>query len=677
MNFNRSTLYCKNHANLIYKSLKCKLCRLQIVKRRSMKIAILLIIFFYSTVYGQQPFNILNQTKDISFFESKAFSRVQTGKNSSASNNFDVSYYRCEWHIDPAVRLIRGCVTSQFLITASSDKIVYDLTDSLVVDSVKEQGRLLTFWHSNNAVNIQFSSTIKAGTFDSVSVYYHGVPANSGFGSFISSVHDSIPVVWTLSEPYGARDWWPCKNGLNDKADSIDVYIFAPDQYTTVSNGLRQSEVIDGNTKITHWKHRYPIATYLVCMAATNFAEFENHVQLGNTNLLMQTFCYPESLSVWQQNTPLVLSTIKYFSKIFGNYPFIKEKYGQVQFGWGGGMEHQTSTFIVTPNEALMAHELAHQWFGDKITCASWQDVWLNEGFATHLASMDAEVLFPQYTLLLRKQEIAKITSLPGGSVFVNDTTKVARIFDTRLTYTKGSHLLYMLRWILGDSVFFQGMRSYFNDTSIAYGFATTKDFQRNLEKVSGVNLDYFFKEWFFGQGYPTYHVQWSQLDDNFVRIKINQVTSDPSVKFFELPVALRFSNGTQEKTIVINNKSNGEVFIRDVGIVADTVGIDPEYWLISAKNTSEKSEEKLRNKIEVYPSPFVNAFFINLRNFPSTKAHLRLYDSRGSLMTKSDLVLKNSLFYKVSTHLFARGVYFLEIETDNGLKFAKKIVKQ
>jgi aminopeptidase N len=324
-----------------------------------------------------------------------------------------------------------------------------------------------------------------------------------------------------------------------------------------------------------------------------------------------------------------------------------------------------------------MAHELAHQWFGDKITCASWQDVWLNEGFATHLASMDAEVLFPQYTLLLRKQEIAKITSLPGGSVFVNDTTKVARIFDTRLTYTKGSHLLYMLRWILGDSVFFQGMRSFFNDTSIAYGFATTKDFQRNLEKVSGMNLDYFFNEWFFGQGYPTYDVQWSQLDNNFVRIKINQATSDPSVKFFELPIALQFRNGTHEKTIVIKNQSNGEVFIRDIGFAADSVIIDPDYWLISAKNTSEKSEEKTKNKIDVFPSPFANEFFINLRNFSSTKARLRVYDSKGTLMIKNNLVLNNSLFYKVSSQLFARGVYFLEIETDNGLKFAKKIVKQ
>lgn len=641
-----------------------------------MKKSVVLIIFLYSTVYAQKPVDNLDQTKEISFFESKAFSRLQSEKNTAASNNFDVTYYRCEWHTDPAIRFISGYVTSKFLITATTSEIVYDLTDSLVVDSVKQQSSLLSFSHKDNAVKIDFGSSIPAGTLDSVSIFYHGMPGNSGFGSFINSVHDSVPVMWTLSEPYGARDWWPCKNGLNDKADSIDVYIFAPAQFTAASNGLRKSEIIDGNTKITHWKHRYPIATYLICMAVTNYAEFTNHVKVGNVNLLMQTFCYPESLALFQQNTPLVLSTLKYYSNIFGDYPFIKEKYGQVQFGWGGGMEHQTSTFIVTPNESLMAHELAHQWFGDKITCASWQDIWLNEGFATHLASMDAEFRFPQLTLLLRKQEIEKITSLPGGSVLVDDTTKASRIFDSRLSYSKGSHLLYMLRWILGDSVFFSGMRSYFNDPSIAYGFATTKDFQRNLEKVSGLKLDYFFKEWFYGQGYPTYNIQWSQLDNNFVRIKIDQKTSDPSVKFFELPIALQFKNASQEKTIVINNNRNGEVFIRDIGFAADSVIIDPDYWVISGNNTSEKLKENAENKIDIFPSPFLNEFYINLRNFTSTKARLRIYDSKGSLMIKNDFVINNSLFYIVNAQNFGRGVYFLKIETDNGIKFAKKILK-
>lgn len=381
-----------------------------------------------------------------------------------------------------------------------------------------------------------------------MSISYKGVPISTGFGAFVNSSHSGVPVMWTLSEPYGSSDWWPCKNGLNDKADSIDVYIVAPSQYTAVSNGLRENAIISGDNKITHWKHRYPIASYLVCMAVTNYTEFNDYVPVENTNLLVPTFCYPEDLSLFQNNTAPVLSALQYFSNVFGAYPFIKEKYGQVQFGWGGGEEHQTSTFIVKPDESLMAHELGHHWFGNKITCATWQDIWLNEGFATHLASMFAENKYPATALSNRKAEIEDITSVSGGSVYVNDTTNVNRIFDSRLTYTKGSHLLYMLRWLLGDTVFYKGMRSYFNDPSISFGFARTNDFQKNLEKVSGVKLDQFFKDWLYGQGHPSYNVAWSILENDYVRIKISQTTSDPSVKFFALPVALQFRNNTQQK---------------------------------------------------------------------------------------------------------------------------------
>lgn len=644
-----------------------------------MKILLVYLMFFYSAASAQQNKHELGKIHAIAFSESRQFfHNLQTKEETASSQNFDVTYYRCEWKTDPAVRFINGTVTSYFFLDANSDHIVYDLSDSLHVDSVKQKNNSLAFSQENNRLQINFDQTSSLKKLDSVSVYYHGVPPSTGFGSFINSTHNNIPVMWTLSEPYGSRDWWPCKNDLDDKADSIDVYITAPAQYTSVSNGLRQSEIITGNEKTTHWKHRYPIASYLVCMAVTNYAEFENHVEIGNTNLLMQTFCYPESLSLFQQNTPLVLASLQYFSKIFGPYPFIKEKYGQVQFGWGGGMEHQTSTFIVSPEESLMAHELAHQWFGDKITTASWHDVWLNEGFATHLASMDLENKYPLTVTDTRKQEIESITSIPNGSVFVNDTTNVSRIFDSRLTYTKGSHLLYMLRWILSDSIFIHGMKSYFNDSSIAFGFATTKDFQRNLEKVSGKNLDYFFNDWFYGEGYPSYNVQWSQVSEDFVKIKMNQTTSDASVKFFALPVALQFKNATQQKTIVVDNKSDGEVFTKEIGFIADTVIIDPDYWLITKNNSSEKiNNVNGKNVIKVFPSPFLNKMNIGFYNFDSNKASLKIYDSKGTLMMKNDFDINGSLFYPVNTERFARGIYFIKIQTDNGVKFAKKILKQ
>jgi len=648
-----------------------------------MKKIIFCIIFLYSNAYAQQEalnINIIKKTKEIAFAEGLAFSRMKKMvKRTGASSNFDVKYYRCQWKTDPEVRYLNGIVTSYFVITSATDYITYDLSDSLHVDSIKEKNNLLSFSRQDNTVKINFTSIKAEGSFDSISIYYQGVPPNTGYGSFVNSVHDSIPVLWTLSEPYGSRDWWPCKNGLDDKADSIDVYITAPLLYTAVSNGLRESEIISGSNKITHLKHRYPIASYLVCMAVTNYSEFTNYVLIGNTNLLMQTFCYPESLASFQNNTPLVLGELQFYSNIFGPYPFIKEKYGQVQFGWGGGEEHQTSTFIVRPEESLMAHELGHQWFGDKVTCGSWQDIWLNEGFATHLASMYMENKYPLTVMDTRKSEISDITSVTGGSVFVNDTTDVSSIFDSRLTYTKGSHLLYMLRWILGDSVFFKGMRSYLNDSSISFGFARTKDFQRNLEKVSGVDLNYFFNEWFYGQGYPSYNVQWAQIGNDYVKIEMSQTTSDPSVQFFELPVALQFKNATQQKTIIVNNTFNGEVYFKDIGFVADSVIVDPDYWLITKNNTTQKVNDdgNIENVVQVFPSPFINSFNVYLKNFNSPIAHLKLYDSKGRLMLSKDLPVEDSLFYQINMQNFARGIYFIKIQTDNGVKFVKKILKQ
>lgn len=645
-----------------------------------MKKILLVTISFYSISYAQQSKHYLNDIKDISFFESHAFSRIMQSKNATAaSTNFDVKYYRCEWETDPAVRYIKGIVTSYFVITTDANYISYDLMNDLHVDSVKQKNNLLSFSQMDNTLKINFSSVETAGTLDSVSVYYEGVPPNTGFGSYVNTLHAGIPVMWTLSEPYGSRDWWPCKNGLDDKADSIDVIITSPSQYTAASNGLRQNEIISGANKITHWKHRYPIATYLVCMAVTNYDVFENHVQIGNTNLLMQTFCYPESLALFQTNTPLVLASLQYYSSIFGDYPFIREKYGHVQFGWGGGQEHQTSTFIVRPDESLMAHELAHHWFGDKITCGSWQHIWLNEGFATHLASMDMENKYPLTVIPNRKLEIENITSLPGGSVFVEDTTNVNRIFNSRLTYIKGSHLLYMLRWILTDPVFFKGIRKYFNDSLLSFGFARTKDLQRSLEDVSGVNLDYFFNEWFYGQGYPSYHVQWSQIGNDYVKIKMDQTTSDPSVNFFELPVALQFKNATQQKTIIVDNKYNGELFFKDIGFVADTVIIDPEYWLITKNNIAEKVNDNINetNVIQIFPNPFFNNFYVYLRNFQTSNAQLRVYDVNGKLMVNKNLPVNGSLFSEINTQTFARGIYFIKIQADNGVKFVKKILKQ
>ncbi|MEP6617024.1 MAG: M1 family aminopeptidase [Ginsengibacter sp.] len=643
---------------------------------------LILSIFSVHFTYAQIVHDYCKQVIDISLSEANAHSRL-TRVNSAATilaDNIDVKYYRCEWNVDPSIRYIKGNVSVTYKLLSPANSIYLDMADELIVDSIHYHNQVITGNHTANVLKIILPAETGSGTLDSVTIFYQGVPPNTGFGAFVQSSHSGTPILWTLSEPYGSRDWWPCKNGNDDKADSIDVTIIHPSLYKAASNGLLQNEILSGTNLITHWKHRYPIATYLVCFAVTNYTVLFNSVQLGSKVLPMVTYAYPESAPVFVSNTPLVLNTLKFYNDLVGEYPFIKEKYGHVQFGWGGGQEHQTSTFIVYPEENLMAHELAHQWFGDKITCANWQDVWLNEGFATHFASMDREIIHPGNILPVRKEEIDYITSIPGGSVWVDDTTNVYRIFDGRLSYYKGSHLLYMLRWKLGDSVFFRAIRNYLTDPAVSYGFAKTDDLKRNLEKASGQNLDKFFKDWFYGQGYPSYHVKWSQAGDSYVRVVIEQSTSHPSVNFFNIPLALKFKNATQEKTIILDSKFSGESFFEKIGFVADSVIIDPDYWIISNNNISEKItvNENAENSIQVFPNPVQNQFYIYLKNFASPGATLTLWNSLGQqVFTRKIFLLNGTDYEEIPSRYLAAGVYYLKIQSREKVQFIKKILKQ
>jgi len=644
-----------------------------------MRIFIFLMLVSCSS-FAQQT-DEYKQISDIAAMERDGHQRLMFGKEVTlASDNFDVKYYRCEWEVDPAARYIKGKVTIYFVVSVPSSSITLDLMSTLVTDSVKQRNGQLSFTQPTNGLQINFPSTINAGVLDSVSVYYKGIPADTGFGSFIQSTHAGIPVIWSLSEPYGARDWWPCKNGLDDKADSIDVIITNPVAYKAASNGILQSETIiaGGTKKVAHWKHRYPIASYLICMAVTNYAVFNNSVQLGTVNVPMQTYCYPENQAAFQTGTQNVLDAMQLFHNYFGDYPFIKEKYGHVQFGWGGGMEHQTSTFVINTGESLVAHELGHQWFGDKITCGSWEDVWLNEGFATFLARFYMEKKYPASLVNNRKGIVNNITSVANGAVKVDDTTNVNRIFSSRLSYNKGSYLLQMLWLKLGDTAFFNGLRKYQKDPAVIYGFARTADLKRNLEQVSGQNLTKFFDQWYTGQGYPSFNVQWSALGSSNVRIKITQLTSDASVGFFEIPLPLKFKNASQEKTILVEAKTNNESFIRNIGFIPDTVLIDPEYWLISKNNTSAKVVFASTGipGVEVFPNPIENPLTVYLHDFNQPTADLTLYNMLGQLIYKENIKLVNGAeFLQLNFSNLSRGEYILKI-TAGDFKYTKKLLK-
>lgn len=517
---------------------------------------------------------------------------MRTGSRSDAppERGFDLKYLRCEWALDPAVRYISGSVMHRFQSTAELSELLLDLSDSLVVDEVRYHDTPITFSQDpGDLLSIILPEALPVGALDSVRVTYHGVPVGTGFGSFETSVHgpDSIPVLWTLSEPYGASDWWPCKEDLNDKIDSIDVFVTTHEGDRAAGNGVLVSEVESGGFITYHWRHRHPIAHYLIATAVTNYDVLQDQSMIPGDTVPMITYCYPENSYIADLNAhnDVCLRQMPLYSQLFGNYPFADEKYGHAQFGWGGGMEHQTMTFVGGFSFELSAHELAHQWFGDKVTCGSWSDIWLNEGFATYLQMLCYNYLAPQYWHGQLRGRIDAVTSEPGGSVFCTDTNDVGRVFDGRLSYYKGALVLHMLRWVCGDTAWYHGIRDYLNDPLLAFRSARTSDLQAHLEAASGLDLDGFMADWFTGEGYPTFTMPWTQAQDGTVSLTLFQSPSHPSVDFFELPVPVRFKNNEMDTIIVLQNTTNGQGFSFTLPFMADSAFLDPDLWLITGQN--------------------------------------------------------------------------------------------
>lgn len=641
-----------------------------------------LLLFICNMVIAQQE-EFSGVCKDLSHIveaEQHQHERILGFRTNELTQNYDLKYHRLEWEVDPTEHYIKGKVTSYFVVKeADVQQIHFDLSTLLSVNEILYHGQSLSYVQGgNDDVEISLPNPIQLGVLDSITISYEGAPPNTGFGSFITSTHRDTAVMWTLSEPYGAKDWWPCKQDLSDKIDSIDVIVRTPKNYRVASNGVLVEERAVGKDKIYHWKHRHPIPTYLIAIAVTNYEVFSNFVPLYNGDSIeVLNYVYPESLNSARNQTQDIVEIMTFFNEKFGLYPFASEKYGHAQFGWGGGMEHQTMSFMGSFSYGLQAHELAHQWFGDKVTCGSWEDIWLNEGFATYLTGLTNEFLrTPALWRNWKINRILNITNRSDGSVWVDDTASVSRIFNSRLTYSKGAMLLHMLRWKLGDDNFFQAIRNYLNDPNLAFGYAKTIDLQRHLESQSGQELDEFFNDWFYNQGYPSYRITWSNLGDR-VLIRLGQVTSHSSVDFFEMPVPVWVSGEGQDSLLRLEHTFNGEAFEIALPFSVDSVRFDPDFWLISIGNTIEQvlvssTEETLFSQaISVAPNPVKDVLTIQIDKqyevdqisvFNINGKHIRNIHSKENTI-------------KLDTREWSSGIYLIVFRT-NDLKTTVQVVK-
>lgn len=631
----------------------------------------LLFCFSICSVFAQ---NNSNKTNSIAETEMKSASRLMNLQVNANTQNYDVIYHKLEFTINPAVYAITGKVTTTFKALSNMTTVTFDFNNAITVSSVKSGATNLNFTqNANEELIITLPSTLTAGNFGTVEINYSGAPS-TGEQAFTKSTHNGTPVIYTLSEPFGARDWWPCKQDLNDKVNSIDVYITAPSQYVSVANGVEVGvPVISGSNKTTHFTHSYPIPAYLIAIAVTNYQVYNQTAGVGTTFPIVN-YIYPENYAssvVDLDQTPVIMNL---YETLFEPYPFRNEKYGHAQFGWGGGMEHTTVSFMYNFDRQLIAHELGHQWFGDKVTCGSWKDIWLNEGFATYMATLVIENFDGLAAFVSEKQSmIDYITSSPNGNVYLTDVqaTNVNRIFSSRLSYNKGAMVLEMLRFKLGDALFFQGVKNYLADPNLAYKYAVTTDLQTHLEAVYGQDLTEFFNDWIYNQGYPTYSITAQNWGVGQAKFVINQTQSDPSVSYFEMPVPVRIYGALgQQADIILNNTFNGEQIITNVPFAISSIEFDPERHLIAANSTIALENQifDIDNAVSIYPNPSSDAIHIQMP-VTSILKKVIVYNSLGQK------VLENSNL-DFSINSLSMGVHYIDIQTTDGT-YHKKFIKK
>jgi len=517
--------------------------------------------------------------------------RIRT-KETLDQSHYDAKYYKLDLTLNDTTEIIYGSVYmyAQALVDGFINlELNFFDNPQMYVDSVKTGTTSLSFNWYDDLIRITLDRPYNQEPFD-VIVYYHGHPLEGGLMAFDWGYHGSpsVPIISTLSEPYFAQSWWPCKDLPKDKADSADINVTVRSDLYVASNGLLKEIVDNGTTKTYMWHEKYPITTYLISIAATNYSIFSNWyypVSKDVDSMEVIYYVYPERLSDAQALYPITPSMIEFFADTFGEYPFVEEKYGMAHFTWGGAMEHQTCTSISSSwyAEWVIAHELAHQWWGDYITCHDWHHIWLNEGFATYCEALWAGYAYGEdyYHTYMDYLEYTG-----GGTIFVEDTTNAWNIFSI-IVYDKGAWVLHMLRHVVGDATFFDILRTYYSE--YAHGVAVTEDFQELCEEVSGMDLDYFFQEWIYGEYFPRYRYSWIYESagpgyyDVYLHLDQYQ-TSDPT--HFTMPVDITITAGGEDSTFVAFNDPRHQDFQFRVEGVPTNLQLDKDQWILRYRAT-------------------------------------------------------------------------------------------
>jgi len=628
-----------------------------------------------------------------------AAAHVQAGQRPATSsvahrakmNRYDVKYYKLDLAMENNSLNVAGSVWMRVRVGSQPlDSLAFELYQApvgspataatLLIDSVVVNGRRAPgIRRAGPDATAGLATPVPANALADARIYYHGT-APSGNSSFIGNglrnraqarygnTTFAYNLTWSLSEPFESFEWFPCKQVLTDKADSSDVWVITTLPNKVGSNGvLARTVALPGNKVRYEWKSRHPIAYYLISVAVAPYTEYVNYAHpVGGPTVPIVNYVYNQAtLNYYQGEIDRTPGFIENYSALCGVYPFADEKYGHSMAPQGGGMEHQTMTTQDGFTFTLTAHELFHQWFGDNVTCASWEDIWLNEGFASYGEYLSLQALSTPANARNWMNTAHDYAQMSSGSIYVADTANDNRIFDYYLSYKKGAAVIHMLRYLLNDDTkFFRALRTY--QSQFRGSTARTADLQRVFEAEAGRPLGYFFQQWFTGHGYPAFNGRWNQSGSSFV-LRVSETASEPaSTPFFDTEVDYRltFSNGLSQ-TVRLHQTQPTQTFQFAVNGTVTSVAVDPDQWVLDLPVPAPVRDNTLlaaRPAVAVatlapFPNPCRDA--LQLGPLPALRATAEALDATGRVVLRQAVAAAQP---QLDTRALAPGLYHLRL---------------
>jgi len=647
----------------------------------------LIILLFAITAMGQQNVNheIEGTCSHVKHFDQDILAHIYDWQ-SEYLNDYDVTFYWIDIEVSNTTTYVSGNVTIHAESVVVLDTFAFELITEQTIDQIFVDGVEYTSW-SRDGDNVLVPITaIAAGTDFSAQIYYHGQPPSGGFFAGVTTSYASAwgkNVSWTLSEPFAAKDWFPVKQDLEDKADSVWVFLTTDAANMATSQGLLTNTVTIGSKKRYEWKSSYPIAYYLISFAVSEYQQYNVYAhpeELGGDSILIENYVYdsPGCLENYQDSIDETPAMIEVLSDLYILYPFWEEKYGQTLVELGGGMEHQTNTTLGGFWFGLVAHELGHMWFGDNVTCATWSDIWINEGFATYSNFLVEEFIHGREVadgFIVSKQNSAMDS--PGGSVYIPVDEiypgNEYRIFNGRLSYNKGAAIIHTLRHeIQDDDLFFDVMGTF--QTDFTDSTATGEDFKNTAEEVSGMDFDDFFDQWYYGEGYPKYNLSYYMIGDNFHLVS-TQTTSSSSTPLFKMLMdyQLHFNDGT-DTIVQFEQTENLNHFTVFTGKEVVSVTVDPNDWTMEDVVSLTVVVDELVSPtfFSIGPNPAVNTLNVYFDERKATQREIRIIDISGKELLFSKNEGKQVRF---DVSQLPKGVYFVKVSDGNNT-LVKRFIK-